>query len=118
MFFPKISGMFSTQFKTSSSRLRSSGDQEVSSDAGLQGVSMRILPRKSQPAEGITQQEDTTTEFEAGAEARGHRRIAVTIERETLSFLTRRPVEASSDPRENADSNPDRNQIEAGREPK
>jgi len=40
----------------------------------------------------------------------------VTIERETLSFLTRRPVEASPDPQEDTDSNPDRTQIQAGRE--
>jgi hypothetical protein len=66
---------------------------------------MKIPPRRSQLAEGTTQQEDTTTEFEAGAEGMGHRRIAVTIERETLSFLTRRSVSASPDPQEDTDSN-------------
>jgi hypothetical protein len=114
--FHKISEMFSIRFKTLNPRLRSSCEQAIERDAGLPGESMKILPRKAQLAEQSTQQEDTTTEFETGAEGMGHRRIAVTIERETLSFLTRRPVEASPDPQQDTDSNPDRTQIQAGRE--
>jgi quercetin dioxygenase-like cupin family protein len=53
---------------------------------------MNIEPRRGTPAKQTAQQEDTTTEFEAGAETRVHRRIQVTVERETVSFLIRRVV--------------------------
>jgi len=53
---------------------------------------MKIEPRRSTPAKQTAQQEDTTTEFEAGAETRVHRRIQVTVERETVSFLIRQVV--------------------------
>lgn len=58
---------------------------------------MKNLPPKApQPIQAASlatqaaQQEDTTAEFEAGMEQRGHRRMTITIERETLSVLMRR----------------------------
>jgi len=52
---------------------------------------MKIVSRKEPVAEEAAQEEDTTAKF-AGAEARVHRRTTVTVERETLSILMRRPV--------------------------
>jgi hypothetical protein len=55
---------------------------------------MKILPRRPPPAKQAAQQEDTTTEFETGDGPMAHRRVTMTVERETLSFLMRRPVAA------------------------
>jgi len=41
-------------------------------------------------AEEAAQQEDTTPEFQTGTGRRAHRRITVTVERETVSILMRR----------------------------
>ena len=73
---------------------------------------MKILPRRAQLAEDGTQQEDTTTEFEAGTERMAHRRTTVTVERETVSVLIQRPVAeppAQSAGEENAPEPPDKN---------
>jgi len=53
---------------------------------------MEIEPSRMPLAEQATQQEDTTREFEARTEAMAHRRTTVTVERETLSFIIRRPI--------------------------
>jgi hypothetical protein len=53
---------------------------------------MKIVPRRAAQADDAAQQEDTTTEFPAGPEQMVHRRTTVTVERETVSFLMRRPV--------------------------
>jgi hypothetical protein len=75
---------------------------------------MKIEPRRAPLAEQAAQQEDTTSEIEAGP--RVHRRIQVTVERETLSFLVRRPMAPSAEPPADIDSIP--TQIEAGGEQK
>jgi hypothetical protein len=59
---------------------------------------MKIVPRRTLVAEEAAHQEDTTAEFEAGTEQRGHRRMTVTVERETLSVLMRRAVPAQTKP--------------------
>jgi hypothetical protein len=51
---------------------------------------MKTEPRRLPLAKGAAQQEDTTPEFEIGTGSRAHRRITVTVERETVSFLVRR----------------------------
>ena len=51
----------------------------------------RAAPAASQAPQSA-QHEDTTTEFEAGAELRAHRRTTVTVERETISIFVRQPV--------------------------
>ncbi len=56
---------------------------------------MRIEPLKLPLAKEPAQQEDTTPEFEAGTGSRAHRRITVTVERETVSILTRRQAAAA-----------------------
>jgi hypothetical protein len=53
---------------------------------------MKDLPRRLPLAEETAHQEDITPEFEAGTEPRAFRRTTVTIERETLSVLTRRAI--------------------------
>jgi len=53
---------------------------------------MKIKVRRAAPAVMAAQPEDTTTEFTAGTEQRVNRRTTVTVERETVSFLRRRPV--------------------------
>jgi hypothetical protein len=53
---------------------------------------MKSEPRRAPPPEEVAHKEDTTMEFEPGAARAGHRRTTVTIERETLSFLIRRPA--------------------------
>lgn len=53
---------------------------------------MKIEPRRLPLAQEAEQQEDTTPEFETGTGSRAHRRITVTVERETVSILTRRQV--------------------------
>ena len=96
MDFLKFSEMFSDRFKTFDSGLRSSGNQADDRVASNPGASMKILPRRASLAKQAAQQEDTTAEFEAGTELRAHRRTTVTVDRETVSFLVRRPaVEAA-----------------------
>jgi hypothetical protein len=53
---------------------------------------MKIEPRRASLAEEAAHQEDTTPEIFLGTEHRAHRRTTVTVERETLSILMRRPV--------------------------
>jgi len=53
---------------------------------------MRILPRRTSRTKESLHEEDTTKEFAAGAEGRVVRRIEVTVERETLSIVVRRPA--------------------------
>ena len=79
---------------------------------------MKIEPRRAPLAEEAAHQEDTTPEFLAGAERRAHRRTTVTVERETLSILMRRTVVPPADEPADADSSPNSNAIERGREPK
>jgi len=45
-----------------------------------------------EPPRQATQKEDTTAEFEAGMQPMAHRRTVVTVERETVSVLIRRPA--------------------------
>jgi hypothetical protein len=105
--------MFSDRFKTFNSRLRSSGDQANERDASIPGASMKILPPRALQATQAAQQEDTTSDFEAGMEQRGHRRMTITIERETLSVLMRRTGPAQTEqstlpPQNNAANNQDK----------
>jgi len=72
---------------------------------------MKILPPRALQATQAAQQEDTTADFEAGMEQRGHRRM--TIERETLSVLMRRTGPAQTEqstlpPQNNAANNQDK----------
>jgi hypothetical protein len=53
---------------------------------------MKNEPHKLPLTEEAARQEDTTPEFGAGAGRRAHRRMTVTVERETLSIFMRRPV--------------------------
>ena len=53
---------------------------------------MKMKARRAAPAVVAAHHEDTTTEFEAGTEQRVSRITTVTVERETVSFLRRRPV--------------------------
>jgi myo-inositol catabolism protein IolC len=57
---------------------------------------MKILSRAAPLAKQTVQQEDTTAEFQAGAEQRVHRRTTVTVDRETLLILTHRSVEEAA----------------------
>jgi hypothetical protein len=66
---------------------------------------MKIEPRKGPVAEEATHSEDTTTEFKAGPQRLGHRRTTVTVERETVSFLLRRPVTPEANEPEPPDNN-------------
>jgi hypothetical protein len=68
---------------------------------------MKNLPNRPPLAIDAAHQDDITAEFEAnfearieaGTELRAHRRTTVTVERETLSVLTRRTVpEAATEP--------------------
>jgi hypothetical protein len=54
---------------------------------------MKIEPRRLPQAQPTAQQDDTTTEFGAGTEPRIYRRTTVTVERETVSVLLRRPAD-------------------------
>jgi len=53
---------------------------------------MKIKPRRAPVVEEASHPKDTTLEFEAGSRHRVHRQTTVTVERETVSFLIRRPV--------------------------
>jgi len=53
---------------------------------------MKNEVRRAPSAQEPAHQEDTTTEFSAGTKQRVNRRTTVTVERETVSFLVRRPV--------------------------
>jgi hypothetical protein len=53
---------------------------------------MKIEPRRAPLEEAAAHQDDSTPEFEARAGHTVHRRTTVTVERETLSILIRRPV--------------------------
>jgi hypothetical protein len=53
---------------------------------------MKIEPRRAPLAEEAAHQEDTTPEISPRTERRAYRRTTVTVERETLSILMRRPV--------------------------
>jgi hypothetical protein len=79
---------------------------------------MKIEPRRAPLAEAAAHQDDSTPEFEAGTGPTVHRRTTVTVERETLSILMRRPIVAPADELAGADSNPNPTEIEAGRKPK
>ena len=57
---------------------------------------MKIVSRKEPVAEEAAQEEDTTPEFETGTGIRVHRRITVTVERETVSIITRRQTAAAT----------------------
>jgi hypothetical protein len=92
IFFPKFSELFSHRFKTFGPSLRFSCDRDVCSNVVRSGASMKIVPGRRQLADEVAQEEDTTTEFPTGPEQIVHRRTTVTVERETVSFLVRRPV--------------------------
>jgi hypothetical protein len=92
MFFPKFSELFSHRFKTFGPSVRFSCDREVCSNAIRPEASMKIVPGRRQQADEAAQEEDTTTELPAAPEQMAHRRTTVTVERETVSFLVRRPV--------------------------
>jgi len=56
---------------------------------------MKIKLRRAPGGEQAAHQEDTTTEFETGSRRWAHRRTTVIVERETVSFLIRRPAAAN-----------------------
>jgi hypothetical protein len=58
---------------------------------------MKIEPNRAPQVEPAAQQEDTTPELAAGMPPRAHRRTTVIVERETVTFLIRRPVVGPAD---------------------
>jgi hypothetical protein len=58
---------------------------------------MKSEPRPAPQAEPAAQDEDTTPELAAGMPPMAHRRTTVTVERETVTFLIRRPVVSPAD---------------------
>jgi hypothetical protein len=77
---------------------------------------MKIEPRLASQAEQPAPQEDTTTEFPAGTEPMAHRRTTVTVERETLSYLIRRPVGGAAEQPADGESAPETpNELSGGK---
>jgi hypothetical protein len=57
---------------------------------------MKIFPRRALPVKQAAQKEDTTADSEACMEPRVHRRIEITIERETVTLLVKGRPEAGA----------------------